>query len=557
MANNKNFDKKDKCDNRKNGYRKKGNKPYDKNKERKTNEKSADELGNVNDASTYFSNPELLSQVTNISFNEYLGVPVDIDQSFPDVVMEEKVSNVTTFFMNPSVQPTGYADTARYSSINVVGFKNYLLLSANNAKTTSYAPQDVTCLILAIGQVLAMYSFLRRPFGCIYLINQRNRSYPELLFKAMGINYADFRANVADYRIKFNELIAMFDRIPFFSEIPYFDKCKNMYDFIYVDEDSPLAQTYLFVPQTTWTIDEAYSDQGTGLVTTEVVSKSSVRTFDEYLGIFSDMIQALATSTTFNAVFSDVLRVVSNGKGKTLVMDVISEAYAVTPVINQEIRHWINNVNFIHTPDDKDAFPGSLGVGATNYNDVASLAEQNGILYNPIFSVFGNDHNASDDNDTAQTHAFCAYLENGLINFDSMAPSVEDRISATRLAVRAKIKKTASTVAGKYFYTLDKLGLGDYYSSGVVIYTDVADSGVTINYNVLSSDGSGNFNAPKLKIADLLGKLKYAPRIMYQSSGDNNCVAITGDLTYYTLLDYGYMKRLKDVEALTEFAINI
>jgi hypothetical protein len=525
--------------------------------------------GNINDASHYFSNPELLAQVTNIAFNEYLGVPANYDSTYEGVDLVEKVANVSTFYMNPSVQPTGYESTARYAAINVVGFKNFLLLSSNNAKTTSYAPQDVTCLILAIGQILAMYSYLRRPFGCIYMINQRNRSYPELLFKAMGIDYDDFKQNVADYRIKFNQLIAMFDRIPFFSEIPYFDKCVKMFDNIYVDEDTPLAQTYMFVPQTTWTIDEAYNPQGTGLTTTEVVSKSTTKKFSEYLNIFADMINALATSSTFNAIFSDVLRVVQNGKGKTIALEVIGEGYSITPVINVEIRHWINNAKFIHLPDDKDAFPGSLGIGATNYNDVASLANQNGIIYNPIFSLGGSDHNAETFTATAtQPKALSASYENDLVNFDSMAPSVEDKISATRLAVRAHIKSTNAPTAGQVFLTLDEIGLGDYYCTGMLVYTDVNSDPFVINENVQGintmTDTNPSINGKHfIQMADLLTKLKYAPRVkaiawdLALKDGDNYLLSEIGDLSYYTFLDWKYMKRFKDVEALTLFAINI
>jgi hypothetical protein len=508
--------------------------------------------GDINDASVYYSNPELLSQVTNISFNEYLGVPVDLENQFT-LAKREYVSNVTTFFMNPSVQPTGYQDSARYSSINTVAYKNYLLLSANNAKVTSYAPQDVTCLILAIGQVLAIYSYLKRPFGCIYLINQRNRSYPELLFKAMGIDYADFRSNVADYRIKFNELIAMFDKIPFFSEIPYFKKCMNMYSDIYIDEDTPLAQSYLFVPQSTWQINEAYNPNGTGLDTVWVVNKGTTRTFDELLGIFADMINALSTSTTFNAIFSDVLRVVSNGKGSTLLMELVSEAYTVTPVINAEIRHWINNAKFLHTPDDKDAFPGSIGIGATNSNDVASDASTNSILYNPIFSVFGGDHDAQTKSDDPIWKAIASSYESDLINFDAMAPSIEDKVAATRLAVRGSIEMVEAPLEGQYFYVLRNIGLGDYYCSGVVIYDDVVTAPITVNENY--TDG---WNVTLVKIFDHFDKLKYAPRhTVYHNVPSNYVAGVSGDLTYYTTLNFAYMKRLKDVEALTEFAVNI
>lgn len=532
-----------------------------------------DKYGNVNDTSFYYSNPEILNEVTNIAFNEYLGVPLNYSLGgLTSKGCDVPITNMVSIYLNPSIQPTGFRSDVKQSAINITGYKNYLLLSANNAKTTSYAPQDVTCLILAIGSVISMYSFLKRPFGCVYLINQRNRSYPELLFKTMGIDFDDFKSNVADYRIKFNQLIAMFDRIPFFSDIPYFQKCSELYSHVYVDDDSPLAQTYMFIPASTWKINEAYDPNGTGLETTWVVPKEDpqthqyvTRSYSEYLDIFQEMITRLATSTTFNAIFSDVLRVISNGKGSTLRMEVVPESYALTPIINQEIRHWINNMKIVHVPGDFDMYPSSAIItGRTNQNDVGSAADQNGVIYNPIFSVYGSDGlpdvNVSGATSSVYMAAATCCFERDVVNFDSMNPSIDDKVASTRLAVRGKVQFANAGSGSNGCYILNDIALGDFYCSGMKVFTDTTsipksiEDSFTITTNTTTCEGV-------LEAFHLLDKLKYAPRkmVFHSQTGSNTnyLYAMSGDLCYYTMLDSHYMKRLKDVESLTEFAINV
>lgn len=539
--------------------------------------------GNVNDVTYYYSDPNVLASVTNFSFTEFLGVDAELGSVFNDptdvrpVTLTESVNNIIAIRLNPSVQPTAKSGATGAEAINSVALRNYTNLTAGNGKTSNYAPSDPMIAIFAIGSAVSMYSHIKRAFNSYSLVNQRNRDYPELLFRAMGIDWADFKANIANYRDQFNLLVCQFDKIPMFNDIKYLDKCLHLYEFIYVDEDSPLAQTYLFTPNSVWELDEAYDPNGSGLVTVPLYTSSiRERSMAELLEIFASQIIKLTTSSTLNQVYSDILRLMSNGKGSPFILNTIplTPDPNFGPIINDEIRHWVNNMMIVPQPIDKDAVPAAISRGTTNSNDVASDASTGSILYAPTFLFREEDSVSQEPSIRFHSTLIRMWFNNNFVNFDSMNPSIEDKVAAIRMAIRANVQTYVdSSVPNRTMYTYAQdIDLGDFYCVGMHMFSsmndEIPDVSLGDNYYLITT----NANAGQLfnevvafsRWADYLSKFKYAPRfaildaVNYTSSGQNALKGIWGDLSYYTLLDHKLIKRIKDAEmyALFDFRLN-
>lgn len=477
--------------------------------------------GDINDASYYYGDANVLNQVMNFSFNEFGGVITNMDVDYHHTEGKIYNSMVATYWLNPAIPR---ADKSRATvwneGINVASLRNYLLLSGSNAKTTLYAPQDVTILILALAEVIKVATFIARAFGVAYLFNYRNRSYPETLLTAMGIDPADYKNNLANNRIRFNKALAVASKIPFPADVPIFKKASELYANIYLDDpSSALAQTYMFVPFSVWKFNEAYDTNGAGLDTFKIVNPSTLTPLNTIIANFEQMVSALVTSSSLNSIYSDIMRLVQNGKFNSLItFNSIPEDFMVVPVFNEEVKTWIHNATIIGEPDDTATYDEN-----TPKNDVSCSAENNNVVYSP------------------QWHVPNSGGYDFLLDFDHDNVTVDERVMATRLSTRwaaAQIgTETAWTTLG--FAVLDEYVVKATFYTGTHDYADL-----TIDNSFVAPTTIAN----TIWLADVVSKFDWAPLLYY--IGTNNNVRVLGDLDYYTTVDQDVLTKIYDYEIL-------
>lgn len=483
--------------------------------------------GDINDSSMYYTDENLKNQITNFAFTQFQGIPVSLGKNQQGADYSFENANIMRIALNPSA---GFVDPthAMEAGINMAGLKNYFTLSNNNAKNTNYAPQDVTTLILALGQLIAMVSFGKRAFGLSRVYNVRNRAYPLHVLDAAGIDGSDFIDNLADYRIEFNILINTINKIPFFGDLKYFEKCSNIYSNVYVDQPgSPLAQAYVFVPYSTWEFAENYSEQGTGLNTLSMCEMRNTITFRTYLTKLNGMVNNLLTSTTLNYIYSDVLRVLDKEGRTRLTFTTVPEDYSILPIYSEEIELWINNAAICSAPLSNAAHHDQ---GYTNLNDVAPMVNENSILYRPQFKMQSNIQNDM------------------IVNFKMENPDIEARIAATRFASRFD-----SVLDSGWFYSR-KCALSDHYVVYLSMYIGL-DNETPLSLEDSSMPLSEYQN--QAKHIGMLSRFDYAPflYVVDEQSTSNGLITMIGDTQYYTDLDISYMARLYDAEFISEFEL--
>lgn len=535
----------------------KGNKP-ETSKERELEPTSVD----VNDSSFYYTDMALRDQICNFSFNEYLGRPIPYKNAFGWNMVENYPASLMCIQLNPSVAPTGDPDLGRAVGINLAGMKNFLAYSADNNKQTLYGPEDVTGLIMALGECLKMISHASRCFGLLNYFNKRDWTAPRQFFNAMDIDFDDFVANAADYRIKLNTLIAALDKMPIPSNIAYLNKCSNWFQTVYLDQNGPMAQCYMFVPYSTWVLDEAGTTQGSVLTTTYVAYSefNSGDTWDgnftRILTILEDQINALLTSSTMQYIFSDLLR--KNNQGKQPIANVagVPDGYTIAFAKSDEIALFIHNMVTVGPPVDQDWKHELYTHGNTGLNDVWLSAEHAGVIYNPEFypAAWHNSKWGYWDN-FAPGVGPQRYTSTGLLIIESLIsdyfvePSAEAKIAATRLSARGKVRMDTSD--GVQFY-MNNMAFCDAYVVHCYMYTTVGkapEQVFTLNADTSSMGHLTDFN---------LFPICYYSYWMTDSAGvptDCTYVREYGELNYWTMLDLEFMRRMYEAEMLGLFEL--
>lgn len=481
--------------------------------------------GDINNPAYYYENATVLDQVMNFSFNEFGGMPIefDFDGSGSNVAYANKL--IASYQLNPSIPESASTNSLDMTGVMTASLRNFLKLSGSNAKTTNYAPQDVALLILAIAEIIKVSVFLRRPFGIAYLFNYRNRTYPEMLLKAMGIDADDFFDHLADYRVRYNRLLAVASKIPFPADIPLFLKAAELYGSIYVDDNSSaLAQTYLFNPNSTWIFNETYDSNGAGLETLAWTNPGSPTYMSMFLDKFETMLTALLTSTSLNYIYADIMRCVQKGYITNLIsFQPIAESYFISPVYNEEVKTWIHNATILGAPLDTAQQASGTTYALTPKNDVSCMAGANKVFYHPQFKVAGP----------------CGY--SALIDFDHDNVTIEDKVRATRFSQRW------TTILNSGDYYTNELALADEYLVSAVFYPDPNNTkAIPSSFRFITSSNPNTIWMATE--ADYLSKFDWAPILYYKD--DLGGLNIVGDLDYYTVIDFNLVKKIYDYEII-------
>ena len=491
--------------------------------------------GRDNDPNWYFTDASIAALASSISFGEYLGVKTKLgnyclkangDSAF--VIKSMGVPSIMSIGVSPC--PGNTDDTQQ--GINLAALKMYSELSSMNAKATSYAPQDLTILMLSLGEIISVIEHMRRAFGVAFTYNMRNRDMPKLLLKAMGFDPDDFLTNLAANRLRFNTIITAVNKIPFLNNIAYFYKCADLYQKVYTDDTSAMAQLILLTPHTTWTLDEKYNSNGSGLVTTALPTPLKPGKFAAWMTIISSMVDKLFQSATFNYIYSDVLNYSAKKGAQLLFLDYLLEGYSIVPEFNENFLLQIHNstiVGEVYKPES---------INATG-NDVTCDANKNKIKYNACFKATAG-----------------SSLDRVVFDFPTDTPTTEDIIEASRFtSLGSTVFEDTDAAKTKYYYGSS---FPDHYFNSIYI-ADIFSESEFAQITSSLIDYSDSYAKSFIYDATYLTKFSKAPYLYLLPSGtaetEDNIMAVLGDVEYYTTINGYYLRKVNDIAVLSLFTL--
>lgn len=307
--------------------------------------------------------------------------------SFFQITNYIKAPVASIYYMNPSAGPGHYtgADPDLYNNpINVAARKMYAELSASNAKTSAYAPQDIATLILAIGQAIALITHAKRIYKIANYFNFYNRVIPKTLIEGCFISYdgeQGLKQNLANYRAKVNQQIAKLNTIKFPGNLNYFKKCGYIYDHVFLDRTDEMPTYQMMAPCSTWILDEAGFTEGSVLKTVDMMPNEP-QTWFWLTEVIDSVLEQILTSSTFNYVFADVINLANRGviTSPSVTLDMLGIDEFVMPEYDPRFNWQVRNMSIIGTPNGSD-----LTQNWTPSNDVYHSVDQSAIRYAPVF----------------------------------------------------------------------------------------------------------------------------------------------------------------------------
>lgn len=500
-----------------------------------------DAEGRNNNPNWYFLDAKVAEQVSQCSFRTIAGYPMyatlpngtSDGSGIGSHSQDMALTSICAVWLNPSpgVQRTYNTVDSQQSAINLAGFRLFQKISAfTGRKIETYGPQDLSTLILYFGEIISLVEWGRRVFGVFYTSSERNRAYPRAVLQAMRVNPDDFAANYPAYRTRFNALVTRLNAVVIPKNINYFDKCASLYEKIYLDSESPMAQTIFYSPNTTWNLDETSYEGGTRLVTATFMDNATgtgastpVVFGTGFLSKIESMVDTLLNSATFNSIFMDLLNLASKQSMEFWKFDYLLDGYTVMPEYNRNFLLQFHNMTFIGTPSAPALTTTGTGAVTPN-NDVYPNPDDNALFYNPGWIIYSNLPT------TAPTH-------DAIIDSDVAAPGTEDRIEMMRFTAMSG-KTIALNISGSN-YSIDAV-LPDHYAVAMLIQT-ANGTRVKINHS---------YNNDDWRAAALLSQIDWAP-FQYVLETESGSVLrysgnVVGDLNYYTTIDAEYLQQVAD-----------
>lgn len=204
------------------------------------------ESKNTNDPNWYNRIPGLTNFVASIPFNVISNLPARVDSA-----------NSKASFVNPNICVTYHSLTSPLSAtgttnrdvtVNSITQRLYTLVRRANSGAKNYEPADLFRMIIAMAGVYARINFLMRTYGMANYYAASNRAFPNLLFKAMGIDYDSVKNNMPIMCSRINLLInrASVMKIP--SGFPFVFRLATLYQNYFIDSGDLRDTIYIPMP---------------------------------------------------------------------------------------------------------------------------------------------------------------------------------------------------------------------------------------------------------------------------------------------------------------------
>jgi hypothetical protein len=295
----------------------------------------------TNDWRWYANDEQLLRDVASFAYGYATGTKLNLGE-FADNINENAIPGVMAIRFIPTV---GWSDHAT-SPVNVAARNLYTYIRHANSGAKNYDSPDLMLYLLAIDSANAYLEYLKRIYGAISVTNVVNRYYPIATVRAMGVDYNDILANLANFRAYINIYAAKLGSMCIPSHMSLMAKHKWMNAGMYLDSVSDKAQTYLFVPEGFHMF--GHDDDGAGKLNFKALPSgldpTHANTFQELRTFGDDLLNPILYGygeEDFNIISGDILK--AYGPEGVYRPEGISETYVVMPAYDEVVLSQIQN----------------------------------------------------------------------------------------------------------------------------------------------------------------------------------------------------------------------
>lgn len=320
-----------------------------------------------NDWKWYAENEQLVKDVASYPFAWPVGTELSTGIPFVD---NHAIPGIMCIYTSPAV---GYADTTS-APINTAARNIYSYVRHANSGHTNYEAPDLMMYLLAMDSIYSFISYAKRIYGVMNLYTYENRYYPDALLTAMGVSPEDFRTHIADFRAFVNTLVVRVGSMAIPASMSYMARHMWMYEGIYVDSDTPKAQTYLYSPAGFYI--SRLDKNGLGMLHYVPLQAdgSTLLTYEQFTTYALAMIEPILASEDYNIMSGDILK--AFGESGIYKGFGISEEYQVLPSYNKEVLSQIENATLLTAYLPDTAFDPTVPASPDIYQVIVEDATQ-------------------------------------------------------------------------------------------------------------------------------------------------------------------------------------
>lgn len=515
-----------------------------------------DKTAACNDVSWYTKSTNLLDAAASLPYSYPIGNPVNIDNSnfsrYSDPGNRyDAVPGIMTLAL---LAGPGIATDVN-SPVNVAARDLYSYVRYANSGHANYDPVDLMMYILAWDEVSMWLANARRAYGAMYTYNSQNRYAPKYLVEALGFDYEDLNANLAQFRYAINAATNRFNALNMPNTFDYITRHTWLYSNIYSDGTSAKSQLYAYVPAAYRVYNETSSTSGAFLEShaLNMYAGNGTLKFAQWLDITNTMINALLGSEDVGIISGDILK--AFGSERTIITPTISDVYSISPVYNEEVLSQFQNATVLNAL----APTGSV---AQSWNITQDPSVDQGVIkYNPLFTItFQGDKSSVASNG------------NRILSLNLDSPKPGDTMVASRLMTITKATSPSATthdlscltagteIAVRGYITTAKKGIIEGKVTYSMIYNGV---GMNFSYNSKASDAPVILSGLIRSLANV-SAFKYHPMdtsTVYEqapgASATRGAVHYFFEVDNYTIVDENTLRQMHETAILSEFDVPI
>lgn len=530
-----------------------------------------------NDKNWYNLIKSLFNDVTNLSFNDVLGLYTGCISGKQWISSTGKTgtpgttTNARTIpgIMAINLAPTMGLPTSQTSAANIGGQQIYSLMRQKISLRNTYDYTDVMITIGAMGNAYMLYEELLRGYRSLCSFNYANRYFPNTVLKVLGYSN-NLATNLADFRALLDLFAYKLGSINIPAQFTVLKRQSWLFTNIYTDSKGYKAQMYVFRPDGYFVYDETTDSNGgrlnymarESLYTGNSVEYQNgnadyfvVESLEQVKNAIDTIMEPLLGSADIGNISSDLAKAFSDDLIKIAPVEDhpwLEPAYSAEVLTQIENMEWCMGINQ-HSVQQVQSNP----VSGPYLKETLSVAINDALISSGAHAMF--------------QRTLVNGARNHLINMHMDKPTPDDNMVATRLKWTAE-QKTPVWDSTKKRAIVNVASCGTEIATGVSIYTMDSSTASSIARTSLRNDvlmrtvpaGSGTAYTYEFP-AEIVNPFDWCPT-MYLWNGayslDNgdysvaglNLQGVSADVDNYLYVTDDDIRRINEVAVMSEYA---
>lgn len=202
-----------------------------------------------NSPAWYNKNPQLTKDVANFSFSQITGLPQNWSGDMPTKGSEfDGDKHYVPPLMKLNYLPTYGKSTMKSHALNVAAEKFYSFIRHANSGSRNYESPDLMMYIMAMDSAISLWAHAMRTYGLLRTYSPSNRYLPKQVVEAINGDFDAFQNDMAQFRSDINWFAAKLSSFNIPNTCDMIRRHMFMVSNLYMDQDSPKGQMYIFEP---------------------------------------------------------------------------------------------------------------------------------------------------------------------------------------------------------------------------------------------------------------------------------------------------------------------